>query len=36
MGLKDTVSDREAQAIHHSPGVDAARIEDKAEKDLAH
>lgn len=36
MGLKDTVSDREAQMIAHSPSptVDETRAEEKGEKDL--
>jgi hypothetical protein len=35
MGLKDTVSDREAQMITHSPSpVDGAAVEEKGEKDL--
>jgi len=34
MGLKDTVSDREAQIMAHSPGADASRVEEKAEKDI--
>jgi hypothetical protein len=36
MGLKDTVTDREAQVLAHSPSptVDGTRGEEKGEKDL--
>jgi len=37
MGLKDTVSDREAQMIAHSPSptMEGAHGDEKGEKDLA-